>query len=447
MRKVMLIGSGAREHAIAYALTKNGNVELYSCQGFANYGISRLSKEVIDTEKDYAEIIKFGLKNHIDFAFVGPEAQLTDGIVDMLEENGIPCASPSRKAARIESDKMFMRSLMDKYNMDGQIRYLVTTDFAEAVHFCGKLNWKVAIKPIGLTAGKGVRVWGDHLKTEDEVKEYINEILTRGISGYNKVLVEELLTGQEFTIHFFCDGNNAYPSVPVQDHKRAYNNDKGPNTGGMGAYSDVEILPFLNNNDLQDAHAIGKSAVRALNKEGCPFKGVLYGQYILTAQGVKVIEFNSRFGDPEAMNTLMLLDSDFPEICLSMISGTLKQDQIKFRKSASLCVYIVPAEYGVNPLVDEPVAINLEEITRSGLSVFFGSCNFSKEEKGTIVVRTTKSRTLAIASTGEKLAAAYSSVSDCLQYVSGKVHYRTDIGSPDSIKQKIDMINKIRAAG
>lgn len=444
MVKVLLVGSGAREHAIAYALTKNIETELYSCQGYSNYGIKECSKKILETETDYEQIVEFAKKNQVDFAFIGPEAQLRDGLVDILESNGIPCASPTRMAARIESDKMFMRELLDKYFIDGRINYLVTENIDEALQFCSNLDWKVAVKPIGLTAGKGVKVWGDHLKNEQEVSDYIKEIISNGISGYSQVLIEELLIGQEFTIHFFSDGKNAYPSIPIQDHKRAFNEDQGPNTGGMGAYSDKVNLPFLSQEDLQAAYAIGNNVIAALSEEGCPFKGILYGQFILTQYGIKIIEFNSRFGDPEAMNTLTLLESDFTEICKNIINGSLMINQIVFKKQASLCVYIVPAGYGIDPKENEKIVISSDKIKEKGARVFFGSCNFVDSYDGIITVSTTKSRTFGICALGENLEDAFGSVSQCFQHINGNVHYRTDIGSTKAITNKITMVNKFR---
>lgn len=440
MKKVLLVGSGAREHAIAFALTKHGEVELYSCQGYSNYGITKCSKMVLETETDFQAIMDFAKKNNVEFAVVGPEAQLQDGIVDMLEENGIPCASPRKKAARIESDKMFMRNLLNKYSIEGNIKHVVTDNINEAIYFCKKNNWQVAVKPIGLTSGKGVKVWGEHLKNEEEVIAYITEVISTGMSGYSKVLLEELLVGQEFTIHYFCDGTKAIPTISIQDHKRAYNNDKGPNTGGMGAYSEVDKLPFITENDLIFVEQIGNQVINALKIEGSPFRGVLYGQYIKTEKGIKIIEFNSRFGDPEAMNTLMLLKSNFVDICIDMINGNLDKEKIEFNKKASLCVYIVPYGYGIESMENEQVFINYKNILRNNGIIFFGSCNFQKKEDDTIIVSTTRSRTLAICAMGNDLKESFSIVSKCLKHVSGKIHYRTDIGSDESINKKIKMI-------
>lgn len=443
MKKILLVGSGAREHAIAYSLKKNNDVELYSCQSYSNYGITELSKAVLQTETDHKKIVEFCNQKNIDFCVIGPESPLEAGLTDALSQANFKCASPSKAAARIETDKHFMRSILDKHNVPGQIKNLTTSSVEAALEFCEEMKWKVAIKPIGLTAGKGVKVWGDHLSNEEEVQAYIREILTEKISGHHAVLIEDLLIGQEFTIHFFCDGKSAFPTPPVQDHKRAFDHDAGPNTGGMGSYSFQKRLPFLNEEDYEFCCRIGQQIIEALNEEGSPFKGILYGQFILTSQGPKIIEFNSRFGDPEAINTLLLLDSDFSEICSAIITGELTKSMIRFKNQFSLASYAVPAGYGIASRENEILTIDEEIIKQLGTNIFFGSCNFVDKIGSKITVKTTKSRTFAVAAVGDDLKHAYHNVINSLKSVEGLFHYRTDIGSEESIKNKMTMMSSL----
>ena len=201
-----------------------------------------------------------------------------------------------------------------------------------------------------------MRVAGDHLHSQDDALSYCQELVSRG----DEFVIEEKLIGQEFSLMSFCDGNTLKHMPAVQDHKRAYEGDTGPNTGGMGTYSDTNhSLPFLNDNDIAKAHAINTSTVRALkDKFGVGYKGVLYGGFITTAKGVKLIEYNARFGDPEAMNVLPLLDSDFVEICNGIANGTLENVDVKFQHKATVCKYAVPEGYPDNPTKGGPIAVS-----------------------------------------------------------------------------------------
>src|SRR3989344_5405821 len=444
-KNVILIGSGGREHAIADALVRENTVNLYSAMKVKNPGIIRLAKDIVYTESSTEEIINFCIKRAIDFCVVGPEIPLSLGITDRLSEIGIPSASPSQLAARIETDKGYARSLMKKNNIPGQIKYLHTSSLKEALSFSEQLAWKIAIKPIGLTAGKGVKVWKDHLQTPEEVKAYIKKILSTGISGHNSVIIEELLAGQEYTIQLFSDGINGIPTPAIQDHKRANNNDKGPNTGGMGAYSNNDgLLPFLTKDQYNKSVEIARQVITAMYKEGNPFKGILYAQFMLTVNGPKVIEFNARFGDPEAMNILPLLQSSFAAICEAIIAGNLHKDMIKFKSQGSVSCYVVPEGYGTNPKPNREIHINEDQISKSGARLYFASCNLKSETnpKNTVITTTT-SRTLGIIGLGDTVFEAQKIVRSAIQNVRGDIFYRTDIGTKKSIQKKVSMMKRI----
>ena len=427
------------------ALVRGGDAQLFVAMNDANPGLMRLATAHRRTESNAAEIIAFCKEQKIDFCVSGPEKPLADGITDALTAAGFPCASPSRAAAQIETSKIFMRQLLDRHRVDGQIKYIQTARAEEAIAFAESQNWRVAVKPVGLTGGKGVKVWGDHFSDPQHVRDDIAEILTQGISGHHQVVIEELLEGQEFTLHFYCDGKHAIPSPLIQDHKRAYDRDRGPNTGGMGAYScENGLLPFVSQADYDAAAAIGPQVVRAMAAEGTPFHGVLYGQFMMTRSGPRIIEFNARFGDPEAINALSVLDSSYVDICRSMIEGTLRPDMFAFRPVATLLLYVVPPGYGTSPVADTPLIIDEAAIRRAGAVPYYASCNFQSETNGLVSITTTRSRTLGLFAEGVTLEAARTRVLDAVKTIKGHFAHRTDIGAPDVLAAKMAQMMHLR---
>ena len=314
MVKVLLIGHGAREHCIAESFK---DAELYAYMKSRNPGIMKLaisykvgSYDDIDAIKNFASSIK------PDFAFIGPEDPLDKGIVDALESIGIKSVGPRKELARLETSKSFTRLLMEKYNIPGLPKFEVFKSLEGIKDYLDELD-EVVIKPDGLTGGKGVRVQGDHFETKKEALNYCAEVL----KTHSAVIIEEKLEGEEFSLQTLTDGSSFLNFPLAQDHKRAYEDDKGPNTGGMGSYSCADhLLPFLSKDDLMYASEITKKVAYAIEKEiGYKYKGVMYGGFILTPKGVKLLEYNARFGDPEVMNVLPLLKNNFVEICQAVI--------------------------------------------------------------------------------------------------------------------------------
>ncbi|MBU0591048.1 phosphoribosylamine--glycine ligase [Candidatus Micrarchaeota archaeon] len=414
--KVLLVGNGAREHAIAERLAED--CELYTVMSKKNPAISQLSKQhwVCDIENP-SEITKAVEGIDFDLGFSSPDATLAAGVSDALAKAGISMASPSKDAARIEWDKGFMRKLMDEYKIPGAPKHKLVNSLEEAARIINNYG-SVAIKPLGLTGGKGVRVSGDHFTNISETVHYAEELIKKD----GLVLIEEKLVGEEFTLQAFCDGTRICFMPPVQDHKRAFTGDKGPNTGGMGAYSSGKLLPFMLESELEAAQNIMRSTIHAMKKNQTPFVGILYGQFILTANGIRLIEFNARFGDPEAMNVLALLKDQLSDIFLSMADGQL--DNANFSDESTVVKYLVPEGYPTKPVKDVAVTIDTRSIESCGAKIYYASVY----EKGGHIL-TTNSRSFGILGKSTTLANAEKIAEQGCKFVHGPVWHRSDIGT------------------
>lgn len=304
--KVLVIGSGGREHAIVDALTRSPQVEkIFAAPG--NAGMAAQAECVAIRETEIEKLAAFAKGNGVELTVVGPEVALAAGVADCFKAEGLRIFGPSKAAARIESSKEFAKELMAKYNIP-TAGFKAFTDYAEAKAYVESRPLPAVLKYDGLAAGKGVVI----AQTMEEADEALKDMLLDTKFGQGKVVVEDFLTGPEFSFMCFVSGEKVWPMQLAQDHKRAYDGDKGPNTGGMGAYSP---LPFVTKEDEEFAlNEILKPVAAAMVKEGCPFEGVLYGGLMKTPDGVKVIEFNARFGDPETEVVLPRLKSDIVDI-------------------------------------------------------------------------------------------------------------------------------------
>ncbi|MDL2261279.1 phosphoribosylamine--glycine ligase [Methanimicrococcus sp. OttesenSCG-928-J09] len=446
--KILLVGGGGREHAIAAAVKRSPqNPLLYTVMSKMNPGIAALSEDVlIGDEKDAAAVAAFAEKNGIDLAFIGPEAPLSAGVSDALWNAGVPAVGPKKDCARIETDKAWARKFIEKNGIDGNPEYAVFTDYEEAAAFIDKLK-DVAVKPAGLTGGKGVKVMGDQLPDIAAAKEYTKEVL-KGDS----VVIEERFIGEEFTLQAFVDGKNLAFCPTAQDHKRAYEGDVGPNTGGMGAYTNAgALLPFLTEEEYETAKRIMKETVAAFPKEtGEEFKGMLYGQFILTKRGPKLIEYNARFGDPEAMNVLSLLETDMVEIMKAVTTGTLDQLEVEFSKKATVCKYAVPAGYPDEPKKDAEIEVSADagaaiasEKTgpNSDLIIYYSSV-YEKDGK----IFTTGSRSVGVVGLAETIEEAEKIAQNALDnQIKGDLFFRRDVGTNALVQKRIDHMNEIRS--
>lgn len=437
MKNILMIGSGAREQAIVVALGRRNDAHLFCFGTNHNPGILPYTQAYrVGNTNDSTAILSFATEHQIHLCIIGPEAPLAVGLADVLQQHGIAVIGPTQALARIETDKAYARDLMTRFNIAGTPRYQVFTALTGVKEFLHELGeGAYVVKATGLMGGKGVKVAGEHLASIDEALEYASDILKQE----QAVVIEEKLMGQEFSAMCFTDGKTIVPMPLVQDHKRAYEDDTGPNTGGMGSYSDADhSLPFLKPSDIDAAFDINKQVVAALYEDtGMRYHGVLYGSFIATATGISVIEFNARFGDPEAMNVLSLLETDLLAICEAIATETLDQVPVQFKKAATVCKYAVPLGYPDKPqknilLADE--LLNLQQ------GYFYGAVDMQQNK-----AIATGSRTLAYVGMADTIANAEEQAESMMKKITGDFFHRADIGTEKALKKRFLMMQQLRA--
>jgi len=433
---ILLLGSGAREHAIARALAFSPQNPAIACLAANNNpGIQKLAEEFkVGSISDPKSVVSFAQKCCAKLAIIGPEAPLEAGVADALWNAGIPTVGPKKAHAQIETSKGFTRDLLAKYNIPGGPLYRRFDSLDGVAEFLEELGEDYVVKYDGLMGGKGVKVSGDHLHSHDEALDYCTKLVNRGGS----FVVEEKLIGEEFSLMSFCDGEHLAHMPPVQDHKRAYEGDEGPNTGGMGSYSDADhSLPFLTDDDISHAQKINETTAQALKKEFSEgYKGVLYGGFIATADGVKLIEYNARLGDPEAMNVLPLLESDFVEVCHGIVNGDLDERNVSFSRRATVCKYAVPEGYPDSPVKGEP--IDVSSVTDTS-QLYYASVDM---KDGTLIEA--GSRTVAYVGIAESLVKAEAKAGAEISKVRGPLFHRTDIGTTELIQKRVEHMQTLR---
>jgi len=361
--RILVIGRGGREHAIVWALRKSDRIEKIYCAP-GNAGIAQLAENVDIGEMEFARLVAFAKEKAIDLVVVGPDDPLAAGIVDEFEAASIPVYGPRKNAAEIEGSKIFMKNLLRKYGIP-TAKYETFTDYASAKAYLAEQAVPIVIKADGLAAGKGVTV----CFTREEADKALEETMVSksfGAAG-DKVVIEEFLEGQEMSILAFVDGNTVRAMSPAQDHKQVFDNDKGPNTGGMGTYSP---LPHVPQSIIDDAiENIVEPTARAMVSEGRPFRGVLFAGLMITKDGPKTIEFNARFGDPETQVVLPRLETDLLDIFLASIDGTLDQVDIKWSDEAAVCVVLASGGYPGSYPKGFPID-GLDRVSTPGALVF-----------------------------------------------------------------------------
>ncbi|MFV9567033.1 phosphoribosylamine--glycine ligase [Thermoanaerobacter mathranii] len=343
--KVLVIGGGGREHAIVHKLSQSSKVDKIYCAP-GNAGIGLLAECVDIKVGDIERLKEFAIKNNIDLTVVGPEMPLVQGIVDEFEKARLKIFGPNKSAAAIEGSKYFTKQLLSKYNIPTG-RFRAFDKYQEALKFLKEAWYPVVMKADGLAQGKGVFIVKDFI----EAKEVLDLMMKKRIFGASGdiVIIEEMLFGKEASVFAFTDGENILPMVSAMDYKKVYEGDKGPNTGGMGS---IAPNPYLKEETLKEVmESILKPVVKALQKEGIVYKGVLYAGLMLTEEGPKVLEFNARFGDPETQVVLPLLKTDLIDIMEATIEGKLDKIQIEWENKKAVCVVAVsngyPGEYQI----------------------------------------------------------------------------------------------------
>ena len=435
MPKVLLMGNGAREHVIAETLRKNKDVKLYSYLKSRNPGIVSLSEGFeLGNYNDLEKIKRYSEKIKPDFAFIGPEEPLGNGVVDLQKEIGIESIGPTKNLARLETSKSFARNLLKKHKISGNPEFAIFTEknIKDAKKFIGGIG-QCVIKPDGLTGGKGVKVQGDHFETKMQALDYCDEVL----QSHEAVVVEEKFEGEEFSLQCLTDGKTAVAMPPVQDHKRAFAGDKGPNTGGMGSYScEDHLLPFLEKKYVEEGLKITQKVADALYKEtGEYYNGVMYAGLIVTKSGVKLLEYNSRFGDPEAMNVLAIMETDLLKVCNAMLGRQLNKMKIKFQNKATVCKYVVPEGYPDSPLKNEKITIG--KIPQGG-RVYYASVE-QKENN----LYSTGSRAIACLGIADNMEKAERIAEESAKSVKGRVFHRKDIGTRELIGKRTRHMEEI----
>ncbi len=346
MLKILVIGTGGREMALAKKFQASPLVETVYCAR-GNDGMKEAGIQLVDIAEDnHQELIAFAKKAEITFTFVGPEVPLLNGIVDDFQQAGLKIFGPTKKAALIEGSKDFAKKIMAKYHIP-TAKSQTFNSFEEALYYCQSQSYPLVLKADGLAAGKGVVICQNLKEAEKSLTDmFLNQIF--GKSG-SKVIIEEFLVGEEFSLLAFVDGENVYPMIPAQDHKRALDGDSGLNTGGMGAYAPVSHLP--KSAITQGVEKVLIPCAKGLVEEGRSFTGILYAGLILTKDGVKTIEFNARFGDPETQVILPQLKSDLAEVVNQLLNHqkpviSWQENQVTMGVVVAACGY--PKEYQKN---------------------------------------------------------------------------------------------------
>ena len=408
--EVIVIGSGGREHAIVDALSKSKKVtKIYALPG--NAGISKKAECVNISAEDVPSICEFAKKVNPSLVVVGPEASLAKGVTDALTKEGFKVFGPTKAAAQIESSKNFAKELMDKYDIP-TARYETYENYEEAIRNVRLAPLPAVIKYDGLAAGKGVVI----AETYEEADNALKDMLLDDKFGQGKVVVEEFLKGPEFSFMCFVDGENVYPLEMAQDHKRAYDNDEGPNTGGMGAYTP---LPFITTEDYE--YALNKIMIptaKAMVREGHPFTGVLYGGLMKTKKGIKVIEFNARFGDPETEVVLPRLTSDIFDAFNDVLDG--KEPKLTWDNKYTIGIVLASKGYPGSYAKGFKILNGMED------NIYHMGTKF--DDEGNLV--TNGGRVLFAVESGETLEEANKKANELVDTIKcDNLYHRTDIGA------------------
>lgn len=415
--KVCVIGSGGREHALAWRLSISPSVtKVYAIPGSA--AMSDCAELVGIDWQQRDHLIRFLKDNHVDLVVVGPEAPLVAGLADALNAAGIPVFGPSKAAAQLEGSKVFAKDLMKKYNIP-TAAYGVFYKVDEAKEFIAQTGAPIVVKADGLAAGKGVVV----AMSVEEANAAVEDMLSGNRFGEagSTVVIEEFMEGEEASLLAFVDGKTVVPMIASQDHKRIFDGDKGPNTGGMGTYAPAPVLTDALRDEAMKT--ILEPMVATMEKEGLPYVGCLYAGLMITPQGPKVVEFNARFGDPETQVVLPLLDSDLGQIMMACATGTLTADMVKWKDSSAACVILASKGYPETSSKGDAIRGDIKQ--HDTTIVFHSGTKLIGDE-----YVTNGGRVLGVVGLGKDLRTALDRAYGRIERIDFEgMQYRTDIGA------------------
>ena len=441
-KKFLIVGSGGRESAFASQLIKD--TQLYAVIHHKNPFIIDCvarsgGKCFVGDANDPQVVLNFAKENNIDYAFVSADQPLANGVVDILLENNFKAIGGTKEATRIEWDKIYSIQMMKKVCPEFTPFYRVVSSVGELKDAMESFEFReldVVVKPQGLTGGKGVKVMPEHLSTYHDCIDYAALLLK---NRNEKVLLVEKLQGIEFTIMGITDGENLVASPASYDYPFRHEDDKGAGTGGMGCFTNSEKkLPFTSDKDLDDCKSIMKKIIDEMKSRGLFFNGVLNGGFFKTKNGIKFMEFNGRFGDPEGLNILSIIDGSFSELLIHLWNKTLSEGTVSFVKKASVVKYLVAHEYPEQSDKVISFTINEKEINDLGVKIFFASCVKTGERQYETLK---KSRVVAFSAVSDDIEAASLLINEAIDtHVKGVLEYRHDIGSQKSL-EKLQRIN------
>ena len=416
MRTVLVIGSGGREHALVWAISQSPHVgQIYVAPG--NAGTAVLANNIPIASDDVTGLVGFASEKQVDLTIVGPEAPLAAGIVDQFQAAGLPIFGPTQAAAQLESSKAFAKTFMRQQGIP-TAEYAIFDDFDAARSYVAEQSGPMVVKASGLAAGKGVLMCANQEEALAALRLAMQD-RAFGDAGIS-VVIEEWLQGPEVSLLAFSDGRTVVPMLPARDHKRAYDNDQGPNTGGMGVYAPP---PDVDETIIAEImHAVLVPTVQGMAKRGTPYVGVLYAGIMLTDDGPQVLEFNCRFGDPETQVILPMLDGDIVEIMQACIAGQLSPEMVKVKPGA--CAAVVMAAPGYPGRYPKGAPISGLDIVPDDMLVFHAGTG---QHEGQIV--TNGGRVLAVSAVGADLATAVANAYAGVRQIHfDGAHYRSDIG-------------------
>ena len=429
MEKCLLLGNGGREAVLAEYISKE--YELYTVCPYENptiidYIKKSNGKYIVDNPFDKETVKKFILDNKIDVCVISSDNLLQDGLIDVAQELGLKTFGPTSNGAKIEWSKTYALDIVEKLAPEMIIKNYNINNEKDLEDIINKYSGDdFVVKPEGLTGGKGVKVGGIHFKGKEEGLEYARKCMQEA----GNVIIQDKIEGREFTVMALTDGENIVVTPTTFDYPYRFDEDKGPGTGGMGCLSfENGLLPFLDKSDIEKCATLIKNTLKYINKDSLEFNGVIYGGFFKTKDGIKFIEFNSRFGDPEALNVLNSLETNFTDVMKNIFNKTLSEDNCKFKKTSTFTLYIVTKEYAVQARKEPLVfTINKEEIENKGVKIYFANTKSINENTYSSV---SNSRLFGLTTCGNTLEEAKQKVYNAIKgNIDSKLDYRKDIGT------------------